>query len=139
MNENRTEGSEIKSWRDLIVWQKSHRLVLDIYRLTAGFPRDERYRLTDQLCRAAASVPTNIAEGKGRYSSALDHLNRRHHSVKEPSPQPSPGGRGGRTATASFGPGARVYPGRYLFRYFNKVPGNGEIVCALLMALKKRP
>ena len=69
MNDDTTEGSEIRSWRDLIVWQKSHRLVLDIYRLTAGFPRDERYRLTDQLCRAAASVSTNIAEGKGRYSS----------------------------------------------------------------------
>lgn len=60
----------IESWRDLIVWQKAHAAVLEIYRVTKSFPADERFRLTDQLCRAAASVPTNIAEGKGRGSLA---------------------------------------------------------------------
>jgi four helix bundle protein len=60
----------IDSWRDLLVWQKSHAAVVSVYRLTREFPGDERYRLTDQLCRAAASVPTNIAEGKGRSSLA---------------------------------------------------------------------
>ncbi|MBK9991578.1 MAG: four helix bundle protein [Verrucomicrobia bacterium] len=62
--------TKIESWRDLLVWQKSHALTLEIYRLTKSFPADERFRLVDQLCRAAASIPTNIAEGKGRGSTA---------------------------------------------------------------------
>ena len=62
--------TKIESWRDLLVWQKSHALTLEIYRLTKSFPADERFRLVDQLCRAAASIPTNIAEGKGRASTA---------------------------------------------------------------------
>jgi four helix bundle protein len=62
--------TKIESWRDLLVWQKAHALTLTIYRLTKSFPSDERFRLTDQLCRAAASIPTNIAEGKGRSSTA---------------------------------------------------------------------
>ena len=61
---------KIESWRDLIVWQKAHAVTLEVYRTTKAFPPEERYRLTDQLCRAAASVPTNIAEGKGRGSLA---------------------------------------------------------------------
>ncbi len=61
---------KIESWRDLIVWQKANAATLEVYRLTKAFPPEERYRLTDQLCRAAASVPTNIAEGKGRGSAA---------------------------------------------------------------------
>jgi four helix bundle protein len=62
--------SKIESWRDLLVWQKAHVAVLAVYEVTKKFPPEERYRLTDQLCRAAASVPTNIAEGKGRGSTA---------------------------------------------------------------------
>src|SRR5258705_5272662 len=56
---------KIESWRDLTVWQKAHAVTIDVYRLTKNFPADERFRLTDQLCRAASSIPTNIAEGKG--------------------------------------------------------------------------
>ena len=63
-------SEKIESWRDLLVWQKAHAGALEVYRITQAFPADERYRLTDQLCRAAASVPTNIAEGKGRGSLA---------------------------------------------------------------------
>lgn len=63
-------SDKIESWRDLLVWQKAHAATLAVYRITKTFPPDERYRLTDQLCRAAASVPTNIAEGKGRGSLA---------------------------------------------------------------------
>ena len=63
-------ADKIESWRDLLVWQKAHAATREVYRITAAFPPDERYRLTDQLCRAAASVPTNIAEGKGRGSLA---------------------------------------------------------------------
>ena len=55
-------------YRDLIAWQKAKRLALDVYRCTRKFPRDEIYRLTSQMRRAAVSVPSNIAEGKGRYS-----------------------------------------------------------------------
>ena len=62
--------TKIESWRDLLVWQISHTLTLEIYRFAKNFPTDERFRLVDQLCRAAASIPTNIAEGKGRGSTA---------------------------------------------------------------------
>jgi four helix bundle protein len=60
------EQSRVESWKDLEVWKLSHALVLRVYQITKAFPADERFRLTDQLCRASASVPTNIAEGKGR-------------------------------------------------------------------------
>ena len=59
---------QITSWKDLEVWSLSHTAVLRIYQITKLFPSDERFRLVDQLCRAAASVPANIAEGKGRSS-----------------------------------------------------------------------
>jgi four helix bundle protein len=50
----------------LQVWQRSHRLVLELYQATQVFPRAEQYGLTSQLRRAAVSVPTNIAEGSRR-------------------------------------------------------------------------
>ena len=56
----------MQDFRDLKVWAKAHRLVLDVYRATASFPREELYGLTSQLRRSAASVPSNIAEGCGR-------------------------------------------------------------------------
>jgi four helix bundle protein len=59
------------TYRDLIAWQKSHELVLYVYELSKQFPADERYALTDQLRRAALSVPTNIVEGQGSGSSGL--------------------------------------------------------------------
>jgi four helix bundle protein len=59
----------MESWKELEVWQKAHGLVLKIYHLTAGFPSVERFRLTDQLCRAAASVPANIVEGQARQTT----------------------------------------------------------------------
>jgi four helix bundle protein len=58
----------IKSWRDLEVWKKAHQLVLEVYTVTKKYPSEEKYRLVDQICRAAASIPTNISEGKGRSS-----------------------------------------------------------------------
>ena len=54
------------TYKDLIVWQKSSELVLHVYRLTKGFPREEIYGLTSQMRRAAVSIPSNIAEGKLR-------------------------------------------------------------------------
>ena len=58
----------MESYRDLIAWQKAKSLALDIYRYTRDFPKAETYGLTSQIRRAAISVPSNIAEGKGRYS-----------------------------------------------------------------------
>ena len=52
-----------RTFRDLIVWQKAHQLVLRVYGLTAGFPKSEIYGLTSQFRRAAVSIPANIAEG----------------------------------------------------------------------------
>lgn len=52
-----------KSFEHLIVWQKAHRIVLDVYRFTDNFPRSEIYGLTSQLRRSAVSIPANIAEG----------------------------------------------------------------------------
>lgn len=57
-----------ENYRDLIVWQKAKTLALEVYRDTRRFPKDEMYGLTSQMRRAAVSVPSNIAEGKGRHS-----------------------------------------------------------------------
>jgi len=58
--------ADVKSFRDLIVWQKAMELVKYIYAVTANFPSSEKYGLTDQTRRSAVSVPSNIAEGYGR-------------------------------------------------------------------------
>jgi four helix bundle protein len=58
--------SEIKNYRDLIVWQKGITLVKEIYLLTQKFPQTEIYGLSNQLRRAAVSIPSNIAEGQSR-------------------------------------------------------------------------
>ena len=57
-----------ESYRNLIAWKKAKDLALDVYRCTRKFPKDETYGLTSQMRRAAVSVPSNIAEGKGRRS-----------------------------------------------------------------------
>jgi four helix bundle protein len=62
-----------KSFKDLVVWQKAHAAVLDIYRLTKGFPKDEIYVLTSQIRRSSISVAANIAEGFKK-KSAPDKL-----------------------------------------------------------------
>lgn len=56
------------SFKDLRVWQEAMKFVVDIYRSTIQFPRHELYGLSQQLRRAAVSVPSNIAEGKGHRS-----------------------------------------------------------------------
>lgn len=58
----------IKSYKDLIVWQKSIKLVKGIYTLTNKFPKSELYGIILQIRRAAVSIPSNIAEGYGRKS-----------------------------------------------------------------------
>jgi four helix bundle protein len=57
-------------FRNLRVWQRAHSLTLEVYGATRTFPKEERYRLTSQLRRAAVSVPANIAEGCGRNGDA---------------------------------------------------------------------
>jgi len=57
------------SFRDLRVWQDAMKLASTTYRFTAGFPRHEMYGLSQQMRRAAVSVPSNIAEGKGHHSN----------------------------------------------------------------------
>jgi four helix bundle protein len=58
----------VRSYQDLIVWQKAMDLVTEIYQVSHEFPREEIFALTSQLRRAAISVPSNIAEGQGRSS-----------------------------------------------------------------------
>jgi four helix bundle protein len=57
-----------QSYKDLIAWQKAMQFVAAIYRATQVFPKEERYGITNQLRRAAVSVPSNIAEGQARFS-----------------------------------------------------------------------
>lgn len=57
-----------RKYQQLVVWQKAMDLVGEIYRLTKGFPDDEKFGLSSQLRRAAVSIPSNIAEGAGRGS-----------------------------------------------------------------------
>jgi len=56
----------LKNYKELKVWQKAYQLCIKIYKITKGFPKEERYGLTSQMRRAAVSVPSNIAEGYGR-------------------------------------------------------------------------
>jgi four helix bundle protein len=71
-----TPGRVIRGFEDLEVWRKGMDLVMQVYGLTKPFPSDERYGLTAQLRRAAVSIPSNIAEGRGRFGlrSFLYHL-----------------------------------------------------------------
>lgn len=57
---------EVKSYKDLIVWQKAMVVVKDVYKITQGFPKEELYGLVSQMRRAAVSIISNIAEGNSR-------------------------------------------------------------------------
>jgi four helix bundle protein len=67
---NGGRSGEIRSYKDLVVWQRAFALGAEIYRLTAGFPNEEKFGLTSQLRRACLSIASNIAEGYGRGSRA---------------------------------------------------------------------
>ena len=60
---------EIKTFRDLFVWQKAMNLVTEVYAITKKFPQEELYGLTAQVRKSAVSIPSNIAEGHGRKST----------------------------------------------------------------------
>jgi four helix bundle protein len=66
------EGKQqnIKHFTDLDAWKINHELVLETYKVTKDFPKDERFGLTDQIRRASSSITANIAEGWGRYHFA---------------------------------------------------------------------
>ena len=73
--DSRGQGSKgssemLKNYKDLNVWKKSYELCLKVYSVTAKFPTEERYGLTSQIRRSAVSIPSNIAEGYGRKTTA---------------------------------------------------------------------
>jgi four helix bundle protein len=59
-------NKKVKSYKDLIIWQKGIELTKEIYKVVNKFPKEETYVLSDQLRRAAISIPSNIAEGQAR-------------------------------------------------------------------------
>lgn len=68
--------SKIRSYHDLVVWQRSVAFVVKIYEITRDFPHEERYGITSQIQRAAVSIPSNVAEGQARNTPAAfaNHL-----------------------------------------------------------------
>lgn len=74
-----------RTFRDLLIWQKSHRFVLSVYKETQKFPADERFGLIRQLRRSAVSIPANIAEGfvKRGVPDNLRYLNIAQGSLEE--------------------------------------------------------
>jgi four helix bundle protein len=64
----------VMNYEELDVYKESHNFVLEIYKVTKTFPNDEKYRLVDQLTRAAYSIPSNIAEGNSR-NTTKDYIN----------------------------------------------------------------
>ena len=61
-------ANDVRSYKDLVAWQKSMDLVTAVYRASQGFPKEEIFGLVSQIRRAAVSVPSNIAEGHARTS-----------------------------------------------------------------------
>jgi four helix bundle protein len=78
-------GAPAKTFQDLLVWQKAHQFVLNVYQLTAQFPHSELYALTPQCRRASVSIPANIAEGFRKHGKAdkVRYLNISQGSLEE--------------------------------------------------------
>lgn len=76
MEEQQVKYESVRSFKDLIVWQKSMELVRQIYLVTNDLPESEKFGISSQIRRASVSVPSNISEGWGRNSkgSYLNHL-----------------------------------------------------------------
>src|SRR4051812_23758313 len=77
--------SQVRSYHDLIVWQKSIDFAVDLYAATKAFPASERFGLTSQIQRSGVSVPSNIAEGhaKDGPGNFLNHLSHARGSLAE--------------------------------------------------------
>lgn len=75
----------VKNYKDLSVWQKAHRLVLEIYNLTKRLPQEERFGLISQIRRAAVSVVANITEGfrKRTFKEKMNFYNYSQSSLDE--------------------------------------------------------
>jgi four helix bundle protein len=76
---------KVTNYRDLIAWQKAMDLALQVSGIAVGLPDRERFVLSEQLRRAVVSIPANIAEGQGRWSSRefVHHLSIAHGSLRE--------------------------------------------------------
>jgi len=74
-----------KTFKDLVVWQRAHDLVLEVYKVTAGFPKEEKFGLVSQIRRSASSIPTNIVEGRKKrsFKEFLHFLNIADTSLEE--------------------------------------------------------
>ena len=83
--ESQEAERRVPGYRNLIAWQRAIDLVEAVYRVTRDWPRDEQFGLTQQVRRAAVSVPANIAEGRGRTSAKefAHHLSIAHGSLWE--------------------------------------------------------
>jgi hypothetical protein len=57
----------IVGFEDLELWEQAYKLAIKVYKLAKGFPNDERFRYTDQICRTSTSIPTNVTVGTGQY------------------------------------------------------------------------
>lgn len=77
----------IRSYRDLLVWQRAMDIVVSVYTLTKTFPQSEIYSLTTQIQRAAVSIPSNIAEGYGR-NVFSQKVNKTNHQQPAANHQP---------------------------------------------------
>ena len=77
--------TQVKSYRDLTVWQRAVEVAVECYRVTKSFPKHETYGLSAQLQQAAVSVPANIAEGRARQHTGefLQHLSIAYGSLAE--------------------------------------------------------
>jgi four helix bundle protein len=75
----------VRNYQELIAWQKAMDLVVRAYELSRCFPREEIYGLTSQVRRAGVSIPSNIAEGQGRFTTGefLHFLSIAHGSLRE--------------------------------------------------------
>ena len=78
-------SARVVRYSDLRVWQEGMDLVTEVYRVTRGFPAEEKFGLASQMQRAAVSVPSNIAEGRGRKSTRAytNHLSIAFGSLME--------------------------------------------------------
>lgn len=79
------EGEDVRSYRDLFVWREGMELAVMCYEITKSFPRGEIYGMTSQIRRAAAAIPANVAEGRGRENSGefIQFLRIAQGSLKE--------------------------------------------------------
>lgn len=82
-------SAKVRNYRDLQVWQRAKAFAVEIYRVTEAFPRKEQYSLTDQIRRAAVSIPSNVAEGHIKRSDKVfaNHLDTALGSAAELSTQ----------------------------------------------------